>query len=84
MSATRLRIFVSSVQKELAEERRAAKAFIDNDPLLRRFPLPEEAPPPEVLTHLHLLVEGQPTPATTGSVRRCFWPGTSRSSEPAP
>ena len=33
----RLRIFVSSVQKELAEERRAVKAFILNDPLLSRF-----------------------------------------------
>ncbi|MGD0094828.1 MAG: DUF4062 domain-containing protein [Planctomycetota bacterium] len=37
MPATRLRIFVSSVQKELAAERRAVKAFIENDPLLRRF-----------------------------------------------
>lgn len=34
---TRLRIFISSVQKELAEERHAIKAFIENDPLLRRF-----------------------------------------------
>jgi predicted HTH transcriptional regulator len=30
-------IFVSSVQKELAEERRAMKAFVEGDPLLRRF-----------------------------------------------
>jgi ATP-dependent DNA helicase RecG len=30
-------IFVSSVQKELAEERKAIKAFISGDPLLRRF-----------------------------------------------
>jgi ATP-dependent DNA helicase RecG len=33
----KLRIFVSSVQKELAEERRAVKNFILNDPLLGRF-----------------------------------------------
>ena len=33
----KLRIFVSSVQKELAEERRAVKDFILNDPLLNRF-----------------------------------------------
>lgn len=33
----KLRIFVSSVQKELAEERRAVKNFILNDPLLSRF-----------------------------------------------
>lgn len=32
-----MKIFVSSVQNELAEERRAVKTFIDNDPLLRRF-----------------------------------------------
>ena len=31
------RIFVSSVQKELADERRAVKNFILNDPLLSRF-----------------------------------------------
>lgn len=37
MAATRFRIFISSVQKELAEERRAVKAFIEADPLLRRF-----------------------------------------------
>jgi len=30
-------IFISSVQKELAQDRRAVKAFIENDPLLRRF-----------------------------------------------
>ena len=30
-------IFVSSVQKELAQDRRAVKTFIENDPLLRRF-----------------------------------------------
>ena len=30
-------IFVSSVQKELAEERRAAKAFVEGDALLRRY-----------------------------------------------
>ena len=30
-------IFVSSVQKELAEERRAVKAFVEGDPLLRRY-----------------------------------------------
>ncbi len=34
---TILRVFVSSVQKELAEERRAVKAYILGDPLLRRF-----------------------------------------------
>lgn len=33
----KLRIFLSSVQKELAGERRAVKAFILNDPLLSRF-----------------------------------------------
>jgi len=32
-----LRIFISSVQKELAEERRAIKDFITADPLLSRF-----------------------------------------------
>jgi ATP-dependent DNA helicase RecG len=32
-----IRIFVSSVQKELAEERRAIKNFILGDPLLRHF-----------------------------------------------
>ena len=30
-------IFISSVQKELEEERRALKAFIEGDPLLRRY-----------------------------------------------
>ncbi len=30
-------IFLSSVQKELAEERRAVKAFVEGDALLRRF-----------------------------------------------
>ncbi|HBT82623.1 MAG: hypothetical protein A2X79_06860 [Desulfuromonadaceae bacterium GWB2_53_15] len=32
-----MKIFVSSVQNELAEERRAVKSFIESDPLLRRF-----------------------------------------------
>ncbi|MCX7047275.1 MAG: DUF4062 domain-containing protein [Candidatus Sumerlaeota bacterium] len=31
------RIFVSSVQKELAEERRTVRDFVHGDPLLRRF-----------------------------------------------
>ena len=31
------RLFISSVQKELTEERRAVKNFITNDPLLSRF-----------------------------------------------
>ena len=30
-------VFISSVQKELAEERRAVKAFVEGDPLLRRY-----------------------------------------------
>lgn len=30
-------IFLSSVQKELTDERRAVKAFVEGDPLLRRF-----------------------------------------------
>jgi ATP-dependent DNA helicase RecG len=30
-------IFLSSVQKELAEDRRSVKTFIENDPLLRLF-----------------------------------------------
>jgi ATP-dependent DNA helicase RecG len=30
-------IFIRSVQKELAEERRALKSFIEGDPLLRRY-----------------------------------------------
>jgi ATP-dependent DNA helicase RecG len=38
MPASRLKIFVSSVQKELADERRAVADFIRNDPLLRLFP----------------------------------------------
>jgi len=33
----RLNIFVSSVQKELGQDRRALKEFIENDPLLSRF-----------------------------------------------
>ena len=37
MSAANSGIFISSVQKELAEDRRAVKRFIENDPLLRRF-----------------------------------------------
>ena len=37
MPVTRLRIFISSVQKELAEERKAIKTFIEGDPLLHRF-----------------------------------------------
>jgi predicted HTH transcriptional regulator len=32
-----MKVFVSSVQNELAEERRAVKSFIESDPLLRRF-----------------------------------------------
>lgn len=30
-------LFISSVQKEMQEERRAVKAFVDGDPLLRRY-----------------------------------------------
>jgi ATP-dependent DNA helicase RecG len=30
-------IFISSAQKELAEERRAVKAFVEGDALLRRY-----------------------------------------------
>jgi len=37
MSLIHEKIFISSVQKELAEERRAVKVFIENDPLLSRF-----------------------------------------------
>ncbi len=37
MPDTRLKIFISSVQKELALERRAVKDFITHDPLLSRF-----------------------------------------------
>ncbi len=33
----RYKVFISSVQKELAEERRAVKDFITHDPLLSRF-----------------------------------------------
>lgn len=33
----KLSVFISSVQKELAEERRAVKDFVLGDPLLRRF-----------------------------------------------
>jgi len=29
-------LFISGVQKELPEERRAVKAFVEGDPLLRR------------------------------------------------
>ena len=36
-NTNRYRIFVSSVQKELAEERRSVKDFIIHDPLLSRF-----------------------------------------------
>ena len=37
MSGAPYKIFISSVQKELAEERRAVKNFIIHDPLLSRF-----------------------------------------------
>lgn len=37
MPATQYKIFISSVQKELAAERRAVKDFINHDPLLSRF-----------------------------------------------
>jgi predicted HTH transcriptional regulator len=37
MPTSPLGIFVSSVQKELAEERRAVKSFVEGDPFLRRF-----------------------------------------------
>jgi len=30
-------LFISSMQKELAEERRAVKAFVEGDPLMRRY-----------------------------------------------
>jgi hypothetical protein len=36
-NVSRYRIFVSSVQKELAAERRAIKDFITHDPLLSQF-----------------------------------------------
>jgi ATP-dependent DNA helicase RecG len=32
-----MKVFISSVQNELAEERRVVKTFIESDPLLRRF-----------------------------------------------
>jgi len=34
---SRLKLFISSVQKEPAAERRAVRTFVDSDPLLRRF-----------------------------------------------
>ena len=34
---TTVSLFISSVQKELQEERRVAKAFVEGDPLLRRY-----------------------------------------------
>jgi ATP-dependent DNA helicase RecG len=37
MSEAQYKIFISSVQKELAEERRGIKDFITHDPLLNRF-----------------------------------------------
>ncbi len=37
MTITRKRIFISSVQNELAAERKAIKGFIERNPLLRRF-----------------------------------------------
>jgi predicted HTH transcriptional regulator len=37
LDANRYRLFVSSVQKELASERRAVKDFVTHDPLLGRF-----------------------------------------------
>lgn len=37
MPATRLRIFISSVQKEFAQQRRDLKAFLLGDAVLRRF-----------------------------------------------
>lgn len=37
MPSTRYKIFISSVQEELAEERRAVKSFITQDHLLSRF-----------------------------------------------
>jgi predicted HTH transcriptional regulator len=37
MNTNLLSIFVSSVQKEMQEDRRSLKAFIEGDPLLRRF-----------------------------------------------
>jgi ATP-dependent DNA helicase RecG len=35
--ANHKRLLISSVQKELQEERRAIKDFVQNNPLLRRF-----------------------------------------------
>lgn len=37
MASAPFRIFISSVQKELADQRHAVKSFIESDPLLRRF-----------------------------------------------
>jgi len=37
MAANRMKLFISSVQKEFQEERRAIKDFVQGDPLLRRF-----------------------------------------------
>jgi len=37
MTSTRLKIFISSVQKEFAQERKAIRDFLRGDPLLRRF-----------------------------------------------
>ena len=37
MSSPRLKIFLSSVQKEFADVRRDLKAFLLGDPFLRRF-----------------------------------------------
>ena len=37
MPATRLKIFISSVQKEFAQQRRDLKAFLLGDAVLRRF-----------------------------------------------
>ena len=37
MAATRLKIFISSVQKEFAQQRQDLKAFLLGDAVLRRF-----------------------------------------------
>lgn len=37
MPPSHIRLFVSSVQKEFAAERRAVKSFIERDPLMQRF-----------------------------------------------
>jgi len=37
MSSTRIKIFISSVQKEFAKERKALRDYLRGDPLLRRF-----------------------------------------------